>query len=120
LRENYDLPFDQICMHESVFSASRQAARGVHAIDIAKYLIDQGIHPPTIYFPLTVKESIMIEPTETESKATMDHFIDEMIKADELSKTDPESFHDMPKTTSITRPDEVQAARDINTSFFLQ
>ncbi len=118
LKERFHLAYDRICMHESVFSASQQAVRGVHAIDIAKFLIDQGIHPPTIYFPLSVKESIMIEPTETESKETMDRFIECMFEADELSKTHPETFHDLPKTTPVTRPDEVKAARDINTNYF--
>jgi len=118
LRERFDLAYDRICMHESVFSASRQAKNGVHAIDIAKFLIDQDIHPPTIYFPISVKEAIMIEPTETESKETMDRFIEVMFKADQLSKTDPEMFHDLPKTTPVTRPDEVKAARDINTNYF--
>ena len=120
LREKYDLPFDRICMHEAVFSASRQAERGVHALDIAKFLIDQGIHPPTVYFPLTVKESIMIEPTETESKETIDQFIEVMLKADELSQKQPDLFHEFPKTTPVTRPDEVKAARDLNTNYFAQ
>lgn len=119
LREYYDLPYDRICMHEAVFSAARQAARGVHAIDIAKFLIDKKIHPPTVYFPLTVKESIMIEPTETESKETLDTFVDAMIEADQLSQKDPERFHSFPQTMPITRPDEVRAARDLNTNFFL-
>ena len=118
LKEKYDLTYDRVCMHESVFSANQQAERGVHAIDIAKFLIDQGIHPPTVYFPLTVKEAIMIEPTETESKETMDEFIDAMFKADEISQQDPDFFHDLPKTTPISRPDEVKAARDINTNYF--
>ena len=107
-------------MHECVFTASRQASRGVHAIDIAKFLIDQYIHPPTVYFPLTVKEAIMIEPTETESKETMDEFVEAMFKADALSQSDPESFKDMPKTTPVTRPDEVKAARDLNTNYFFK
>jgi len=118
LKERYTLAYDRICMHESVFSAERQAERGVHALDISKFLIDQNIHPPTIYFPLSVKESIMIEPTETESKETMDFFIEMMFKADDLSQTDPEAFHDLPNTTSVTRPDEVKAARDTKTSYF--
>lgn len=80
LKEHFDVPFDQTCMHECVFSASRQVKQGVHAIDIAKYLIDRGYHPPTVYFPLNVKEAIMIEPTETESKETMDAFIEIMIE----------------------------------------
>jgi len=116
----FKVAFDRICMHECVFSASQQAERGVHAIDIAKYLIDQGVHPPTVYFPLTVKESIMIEPTETESKSTMDRFIDLMIKADELSQTNPEMFHDLPKNMPISRPDEVKAAMDIDTNYFMK
>lgn len=118
LKKYYTLAYDRICMHEAVFSASTQADRGVHAIDIAKFLIDQNIHPPTVYFPLTVKESIMIEPTETETKATMDQFIEKMIEADDLSKKDPDAFHDFPKTTPISRPDEVKAARDLNTNYF--
>jgi len=106
-------------MHESVFSASKQAQRGVHAIDIAKFLIDQQIHPPTVYFPISVPEAIMIEPTETESKKTMDDFIAKMIEADELSINDPAAFKEFPKTMPIARPDEVKAARDVKTSFFL-
>ena len=120
LKKIYPLAFDRICMHEAVFSASRQAERGVHAIDIAKFLIDQGMHPPTVYFPLTVKEAVMIEPTETESKQMMDRFIEKMIEADGLSQTDPEQFKAFPKTTPIARPDEAKAARDINTNFFTQ
>ncbi len=119
LKGHYKLCFDRLCMHESVFSATLQAQRDVHAIDIAKFLIDQKIHPPTVYFPISVPEAIMIEPTETESKQTMDFFIDKMIEADELSKTNPEIFHDFPKTMPISRPDEVKAARDVKTSFFL-
>jgi len=115
----YKICFDRICMHESVFSASRQAERGVHAIDIAKFLIDQKIHPPTVYFPISVPEAIMIEPTETESKQTMDDFIAKMIDADKLSQTNPAAFKDFPLTMPIGRPDEVKAARDVKTSFFM-
>lgn len=118
LQEYYEIHCDRICMHEAVFSASRQAQRGVHALDIAKFLIDQGIHPPTVYFPLTVKEAIMIEPTETESKTTLDDFINAMIQADQLSCKQPETFKDFPKTMPISRPDEVKAARDLNTNYF--
>lgn len=118
LSERYDVAFDRICMHECLFSASRQEKRGVHAIDIAKYLIDQGIHPPTVYFPLTVSEAIMIEPTETESKQTLDLFVQEMFRADDLSQSNPEAFKTFPKTTPITRPDEVKAATELNTNFF--
>ena len=117
LQPYYKLCFDRLCMHEAVFSASIQAGRGVHAIDIAKFLIDRGIHPPTVYFPISVPEAVMIEPTETESKQTMDTFIDEMIAADALSKSDPGAFKDLPKTMPISRPDEVKAARDVKTSY---
>lgn len=118
LKGRYKLAYDRVCMHESVFSASNQVERGVHAIDIAKFIIDQGFHPPTVYFPLTVKEAIMIEPTETESKQAMDEFVDVMIAADELSKTNPKEFADLPKTTPVSRPDEVKAARELNANYF--
>jgi glycine dehydrogenase subunit 2 len=101
-------------MHECVFSASRQLKNGVHAIDIAKYLIDRGYHPPTVYFPLIVKDAIMIEPTETESKATLDEFIAVMKEAAELAGTDPEALHAAPVTMPIGRLDETKAAREQN------
>jgi glycine dehydrogenase subunit 2 len=112
LKAHYDLPYDQTCMHECVFSASRQLKNDVHAIDIAKYLIDQGYHPPTVYFPLIVKEAIMIEPTETESKATLDAFIEVMIEAARLAETDPEVLKTAPITMPISRLDETKAARE--------
>jgi glycine dehydrogenase subunit 2 len=111
LKAYYDLPFDQTCMHEAVFSASKQVANGVHAIDIAKFLIDKGYHPPTVYFPLIVKEAIMIEPTETESKQTMDAFIAVMIEAAKQAESDPASFAAMPVSMPVTRLDETRAAR---------
>ena len=114
LKDHYDLPYDQTCMHECVFSASRQLPHGVHAIDIAKYLIDRGFHPPTVYFPLNVKEAIMIEPTETESKATMDAFIDVMIEAAETAATNPQALLEAPLTMPISRLDETKAAREQN------
>ena len=119
LKKYFDLPFDRICMHECVFSASRQVKRGVHALDLAKFLIDKGMHPPTVYFPLTVKEAIMIEPTETESKETLDQFVEAMIEFDHLTQTHPDTFHHLPQTTPVTRPDEVKAARELNTNYFL-
>lgn len=118
LSDCFHVAFDRICMHECVFSAKNQAERGVHAIDIAKYLIDQDIHPPTVYFPLTVKEAIMVEPTETESKQAMDQFIDAMYAVDQLSKTNNTDFSCFPQTTLISRPDEVKAARALNTNYF--
>lgn len=114
LKGHYDVPYDKGCMHEFVISAARQAEKGVHAIDIAKALIDRGIHPPTVYFPLIVKEAVMIEPTETESKETLDWFIDIMIELAELAEKDPGSFHDFPKTTPVSRLDETKAVKDMD------
>ena len=114
LKAHYDLPYDMICMHECVFSASKQLKHGVHALDIAKYLIDKGYHPPTVYFPMIVKDAIMIEPTETESKATMDAFIDVMIEAAAMAESNPQALHDAPLTMPISRLDETKAAREQN------
>jgi glycine dehydrogenase subunit 2 len=111
LKGEYELPFDVTCMHECVFSASRQLKDGVHAIDIAKYLIDRGFHPPTVYFPLNVKEAIMIEPTETESKQTMDAFIEVMLEAARVARSNPAALHEAPVTTPVGRLDETRAAR---------
>ncbi len=118
LKPYYQVAFDRVCMHECLFSASRQLERGVHAIDIAKFLIDRNIHPPTVYFPLTVKEAIMIEPTETESRATLDEFAAAMIEAAALVKSSPDVFHSFPATMPISRPDEVKAAREMKVNFF--
>jgi len=114
LKEYYDLPFDKACMHECVFSAARQARNGVHALDIAKYLIDKGYHPPTIYFPLIVKEALMIEPTETESKETLDGFIDTMIEIARLAREEPSLVKQAPVSTPVKRLDETKAAREPN------
>ncbi len=114
LKGHFEVGYDRICMHECVFSASRQEKHGVHAIDIAKALIERGFHPPTVYFPLVVKEAIMIEPTETESKETLDEFIDAMIEIAELSKTDPGRIKSAPNNTPIKRLDETKAARDLD------
>jgi len=114
LKKYYAVAFDKPCMHECVFSASRQLELGVHALDIAKFLIDRGFHPPTIYFPMIVKEAMMIEPTETESKETLDVFIEAMIEAAELSKTDPDALHSAPLAMPIKRLDETKAARQPN------
>ena len=114
LKGHYHLPFGQLCKHECVFSADRQVEKGVHALDIAKALIDYGFHPPTVYFPLTVRESIMIEPTETESKETLDAFITAMIEIAEQAQSDPQKLHDAPVTTPVSRLDETAAARKPN------
>jgi glycine dehydrogenase subunit 2 len=114
LKDYYDIAYNRICMHECVLSASRQAKQGVRALDIAKYLIDRGFHPPTIYFPLVVKEAMMIEPTETESKETLDLFIEVMIEAARLAKTDPDRLKSAPLKTPVKRLDETKAARDLD------
>jgi len=111
LKGRYHLPYDRICMHECVFSASRQAANGVRALTVAKALIDRGYHPPTIYFPLIVPEAMMIEPTETESKETIDAFIDAMIAIADLAETNPASLQQCPTTTPVSRLDDTLAAR---------
>ena len=117
LKDHYDVPYPENCMHEFVISAEKQAAKGVHAIDIAKALIDRGIHPPTVYFPISVKEAIMIEPTETESKETLDNFIKIMIELAELAEKDPAYFKDCPRTTPVGRLDEVGAAKNMNLAY---
>ncbi|MDD2600750.1 MAG: aminomethyl-transferring glycine dehydrogenase subunit GcvPB [Kiritimatiellae bacterium] len=117
LKSDYDLPYDRRCMHEFVLSASRQAKQGVHAMDIAKALIDRGFHPPTVYFPLIVKEAIMIEPTETESKETLDTFIQAMKEIAAVANSDPQSLNAAPVNTRISRPDEVQAARGMDFNY---
>ncbi|MEA3328848.1 MAG: aminomethyl-transferring glycine dehydrogenase subunit GcvPB [Candidatus Omnitrophota bacterium] len=114
LKKYYDLAYDRICMHECVFSAVRQLAKGVHALDIAKALIDKKFHPPTIYFPLIVKEAMMVEPTETESKDTLDRFIKAMREIAELSQNSPEAVKSTPLNTDVSRPDETKAARELN------
>ena len=111
LKDHYHLPYDRTCMHEVVFSARRQKAAGVKALEIAKRLIDYGIHPPTMYFPLIVDEALMIEPTESEGKETLDAFIAVMRQiADEVEAT-PELVREAPHQTPVLRVDEARAAR---------
>ena len=112
LRGQLDLPYDRTCMHEVVFSASNlRREHGIRAMDVAKRLIDYGIHPPTMYFPLIVDEALMIEPTETESKETLDYFIEVMREIAKEAATDPDLLHDAPHNTPNTRLDEARAAR---------
>ncbi len=111
LKEHYDVPCMRTCMHECVLSAQKQAEKGVRALDVAKALIDRGFHPPTVYFPLIVKEALMIEPTETESKETLDAFVEAMKEIAKLSETDPESLQQSPETTPVSRLDEARAAK---------
>ena len=112
LEPYFESPYPQICKHEFVLSGSRQKKLGVRTLDMAKRLLDFGYHPPTVYFPLNVEECIMIEPTETESKETMDAFIDVMIKIAKEVEENPDVVLEAPHTTIIGRLDEVQAARN--------
>ncbi|HWI60541.1 MAG TPA: aminomethyl-transferring glycine dehydrogenase subunit GcvPB [Symbiobacteriaceae bacterium] len=115
LRKYYDLAADRYCMHECVLSAKTLKSEvGVKTLDIAKRLLDEGVHPPTIYFPLIVEEAIMIEPTETEDKATLDRFIDAMVRIYQEAKEDPEKVKSAPHTTVVGRLDEALAARKPN------
>ncbi len=111
LKAAFSLPFDRPCMHEVVFSGSRQRAHGVRTLDIAKRLIDYGFHPPTVYFPLIVDEALMIEPTEAEGMQALDAFCDAMLAIAAEAETDPELVRGAPHTAPLRRLDEAAAAR---------
>ena len=111
LEEHYDLPYNRHCKHEFVLSGRRQKKMGVRTLDIAKRLLDFGYHPPTVYFPLNVEEGIMIEPTETESKETLDAFCDAMIQIAKETLENPSIVQEAPHTTVVNRLDETRAAR---------
>jgi glycine dehydrogenase subunit 2 len=112
LKEAYDLPFDRLCMHEFVLSArSLKREHGISALDVAKRLMDYGFHPPTIYFPLVVPEALMIEPTETEAKETLDAFADAMLAIVREAEESPDLLKDAPHGRPVRRLDEVQAAK---------
>ena len=112
LKSHYTMACKGVCMHEFVMDIGDiKDATGVSAMDIAKGLLDYGIHPPTMYFPLIVHEALMVEPTETETRETLDHAVDVFIELAERAKSDPEALHSAPHNTVIGRPDEVKAAR---------
>jgi glycine dehydrogenase subunit 2 len=112
LRDAYDLPYDRLSKHEVVFSGRRQKREnGVTTLDIAKAILDHGVHPPTIYFPLIVEEALMVEPTETETLETLDHFVGVMREIAALAETDPDAVRRAPTTTPVSRLDEAAAAR---------
>src|SRR5205807_4632192 len=107
LRDHYDLPYDRHCMHEFVVSArSLKREHGATALDVAKRLMDYGFHPPTVYFPLVVPEALMIEPTETESKETLDAFCDAMLAIAQEAATEPEVLKRAPHHRPVRRLDE--------------
>jgi glycine dehydrogenase subunit 2 len=112
LRDAYDLPYDRLCMHEFVVSArTLKREQGCTALDVAKRLMDYGFHPPTIYFPLVVPEALMIEPTETEAKETLDAFADAMLAIAQEAEEEPELVKSAPSSRPIRRADEVKAAK---------
>ena len=115
LKDCYEIPYPQSCMHEVVLSASRQKAQsGVRALDISKRLMDYGFHPPTNYFPLIVHEALMIEPTETESKETLDAFCDAMIAIAQEAAENPSVVTSAPHSTVVARLDETAAVKQLN------
>jgi glycine dehydrogenase subunit 2 len=111
LRGAYDLAHDRTCMHEVLFSGKRQKSQGAKTLDIAKRMIDYGYHPPTIYFPLVVDEALMIEPTESETKETLDAFCEAMLKIAHEAETQPELLREAPHDAPLRRLDEATAAR---------
>jgi glycine dehydrogenase subunit 2 len=112
IKDTYPLPYDRICKHEFVVQGRFEDAPDVQAMDISKRLIDYGVHPPTNYFPLIVPEALMIEPTETESRQSLDHYAEALLKIAEEAKTSPELLHEAPHTAPVRRVDEVRAARN--------
>jgi glycine dehydrogenase subunit 2 len=113
LRDTYKIPYDRICMHEFVVEGQWDDAPDIHALDISKRLMDFGIHPPTNYFPLIVPEALMIEPTETETKETLDNFVEALIQIAEEAHNNPDILKTAPHNTPFGRLDEVQAARNL-------
>ena len=111
LKDVYELPIEGLCKHEFVFDGLKDKSTGVTTMDVAKRLLDYGYHAPTIYFPLLFHESLMIEPTENESKETLDAFISVMRRIAEEAKTDPEMVKAAPHNTPIGRVDDVLAAK---------
>jgi glycine dehydrogenase subunit 2 len=113
LHGTYKVPYDRICAHEFVLEGHFDDVENLHALDISKRLMDYGIHPPTNYFPLIVPEALMIEPTETEDKATLDEFIDVMKKIADEAHSDPDLLRSAPHTAPVSRLDEVRAAKQL-------
>ena len=113
LRDSYRVPYDRICAHEFVVEGHFPDVENVHALDISKRLIDFGVHPPTNYFPLIVPEALMIEPTETEDKATLDNFVEVMKTIAAEAREHPDRLRSAPHTTPVSRLDEVRAAKQL-------
>ena len=114
LSEHFDIPFSEGTLHEFVASGVKQQKKGVKVLDIAKALLDYGFHAPTIYFPNNVPEAMMIEPTESETKETLDRFVEAMIEIDKQIEIDPEAVRQSPFKTPVRRLDETRANRELN------
>lgn len=112
LKEYYKLPLDRICKHEFVLAGLKGVMSEVNTLDIAKRILDKGFHAPTVYFPLIINEAIMIEPTETESKASLDAFANALIEIAKEAEEDPSILNEAPHNTPVSRPDETKAAKD--------
>lgn len=117
LKNEYEIPYDRACQHEFVLSCGHQKKMGVRGLDIAKRLLDYGFHAPTIYFPLIVPEAFMIEPTETESRQTLENFAETLIKISEEAQADPEKLRHAPYNTPVRRLNEVKAARELDVCY---
>jgi glycine dehydrogenase subunit 2 len=114
LKDHYHLPFPGYCMHEGVLSGRKLKEQGLRTLDVAKRLLDYGLHAPTVYFPLIVSEALMIEPTDSESKETLDVFIETMIRILEEAKENPDILKNAPQSTPVRRLDEVKAIKELN------
>ncbi len=117
LADYFDIPYDRPCQHEFVLSCSRQKKMGAKALDIAKRLLDYGFHAPTVYFPLIVPEAFMIEPTETESRETLEAFVAALIEISKEAEMEPEKLHHAPYNTPVRRLDEVKAVRELDVCY---
>jgi len=113
LRDTYHVPYDRFCGHEFVMEGRWKDAPDIHALDISKRLMDYGYHPPTNYFPLIVPEALMIEPTETESKETLDAFAEALKAIAREAHENPDLLHEAPHITPVGRVDEVLAAKQL-------
>jgi len=113
VRDHWRVPYDRICMHEFVARPTKQMREaGIHTMDVAKRLIELGYHPPTVYFPLVVNEAIMAEPTETESRETLDGFAEAMIQVAKEAIAGEEFLHAAPRNMPVTRVDEAKAVKN--------
>ena len=113
VKDTYHIPYERLCMHEFVTEAAWEEAPGIRALDISKRLIDFGFHPPTNYFPLIVREALMIEPTETETKETLDSFVEALLQIADEAKNNPDILHNAPNNAPFGRLDEVKAAKEL-------